>query len=129
MGPLAAKQGDRIESMDNHTVQTSNGLVNSPCEFKGKLTGNLSRNVNIMGLPAATVGSVAFNVPKHVPVGGDFLNKPLPDQGSVQKGSSSVNINGSPAARHGDTALTCNDPPALPPGRVVVDSGTVRIGD
>jgi len=38
-----------------------------------------------------------------------------------------VRINGKPAARSGDTALTCNDPADLPVGTVVA-AGTVRIG-
>jgi uncharacterized Zn-binding protein involved in type VI secretion len=38
-----------------------------------------------------------------------------------------VNINGKPAARNGDTAMTCNDPADLPAGTVVA-VGTVAIG-
>jgi len=38
-----------------------------------------------------------------------------------------VNINGKPAARLGDTALTCNDPADQPVGQVVAVS-TVMIG-
>jgi uncharacterized Zn-binding protein involved in type VI secretion len=36
-------------------------------------------------------------------------------------------INNKPAARNGDTALTCNDPADLPIGTVVA-VGTVMIG-
>jgi uncharacterized Zn-binding protein involved in type VI secretion len=36
-------------------------------------------------------------------------------------------INGKPAARNGDTAMTCNDPADLPVGSVVA-LGTVLIG-
>jgi uncharacterized Zn-binding protein involved in type VI secretion len=42
-------------------------------------------------------------------------------------GSTTVLINGKPAARNGDTALTCNDPADLPAGTVVA-VGTVNIG-
>jgi uncharacterized Zn-binding protein involved in type VI secretion len=38
-----------------------------------------------------------------------------------------VNINGKPAARHGDSAMTCNDPVESPEGKVVA-AGTVLIG-
>jgi uncharacterized Zn-binding protein involved in type VI secretion len=38
-----------------------------------------------------------------------------------------VRINGRPAARAGDTAMTCNDPTDLPIGRVQAE-GTVSIG-
>jgi uncharacterized Zn-binding protein involved in type VI secretion len=38
-----------------------------------------------------------------------------------------VFINGKPAARNGDTALTCNDPADLPAGTVVA-AGSVNIG-
>jgi uncharacterized Zn-binding protein involved in type VI secretion len=38
-----------------------------------------------------------------------------------------VLINGKPAARQGDTALTCNDPADLPAGTVVA-AGTVMVG-
>jgi uncharacterized Zn-binding protein involved in type VI secretion len=38
-----------------------------------------------------------------------------------------VNINGKPAARMGDIALTCNDPSDLPVGQVIAVS-TVMIG-
>jgi uncharacterized Zn-binding protein involved in type VI secretion len=42
-------------------------------------------------------------------------------------GSATVMINGKPAARAGDTAMTCNDPSPLPVGTVVA-TGTVMIG-
>jgi uncharacterized Zn-binding protein involved in type VI secretion len=45
----------------------------------------------------------------------------------VQTASATVRINRRPAARNGDTALTCNDPVDVPIGRVVA-AGTVRIG-
>jgi uncharacterized Zn-binding protein involved in type VI secretion len=48
-------------------------------------------------------------------------------KGTVQVGSTSVTINGKPAARSGDTAMTCNDPVDAPVGTVVA-VGTVMIG-
>jgi uncharacterized Zn-binding protein involved in type VI secretion len=62
-----------------------------------------------------------------VPPPADFVTPPK-NQGRVQLGSATVKINGKPAARHGDTAMTCNDPTDLPVGTVVVASSTVTIG-
>jgi uncharacterized Zn-binding protein involved in type VI secretion len=45
----------------------------------------------------------------------------------VISGSTTVLINGKAAARHGDTAQTCNDPVPMPVGTVVATS-TVLIG-
>ncbi len=45
----------------------------------------------------------------------------------MQLGSATVRINGKPAARNGDTAITCNDPADLPAGTVIA-VGTVMMG-
>ena len=82
--------------------------------------------MNIEGKPAAVQGSTATNSPPHVPQGGPF-QKPPADKATVQRGSGSVLINGKPAARNGDTALTCNDPADLPAGTIIA-AGTVLIG-
>jgi uncharacterized Zn-binding protein involved in type VI secretion len=82
--------------------------------------------VFIEGKAAAVRGSTATNTPAHIPQGGPF-QKPPSNRATVQIGSATVFINGKPAARHGDTALTCNDPADLPAGTVVA-VGTVFIG-
>ncbi len=97
-----------------------------PHPFVGLIDGGLSSDVNIMGMPAATKESTATNTPPHIPIGGTFVIPPA-NQATIQIGSATVNINGKPAARSGDTALTCNDPADLPVGTVVA-SGTVFIG-
>src|SRR5262245_27210641 len=97
-----------------------------PHPFTGLLDGGLSPDVKVLGLPAAVQGSTASNTPPHVPAGGTFV-KPPANRGTVLIGSLTVRINGKPAARNGDTALTCNDPVDLPAG-VVVAAGTVMIG-
>jgi uncharacterized Zn-binding protein involved in type VI secretion len=97
-----------------------------PHPFNGIIQGNLSPNVKIMGRPAATVGSIAMNTPPHIPQGGPFQLPPT-NRGQVTLGSNRVLINGQPAARNGDTAMTCNDPVDLPVGKVVA-AGTVMIG-
>jgi uncharacterized Zn-binding protein involved in type VI secretion len=128
MGMPAAKQNDRIVAIDTHLVQPSGPVspVPSPCPFSGPITGGVSSDVFINGLPAATIGSTAVNTPVHVPVGGIFVNPPT-NQGRVASGSATVLINGKAAARAGDQAETCNDPAPMPVGTVVAQS-TVMIG-
>ena len=128
MGLPAAKQGDQITAVDNHLIyppgSTSPVLVPHP--FNGILDSGLSPDVKIGGMAAATVGSTATNTPPHIPIGGSFVVPPR-NQGRIIAGSATVLINSKPAARAGDTALTCNDPVDLPVGTVVA-AGTVLIG-
>jgi uncharacterized Zn-binding protein involved in type VI secretion len=130
MGQPAAKQGDQITAIDTHIIMipSPGGPVPTPLPhpFNGIINGNLSSNVKIMGMPAATQGSTADNVPPHIPQGGLF-QKPPSNKGQIIIGSTTVMINGKPAARNGDKALTCNDPADLPAGTVVA-VGTVMIG-
>jgi len=130
MGQPGAKQGDKVVATDIHIllIPSPGGPIPTPIPhpFMGILSGSLSTNVNIMGLPAATQGSVADNTPPHIPQGGPF-QKPPTNQGQIVTGSARVFINGKPAARNGDTALTCNDPVDMPVGSVVA-VGTVLIG-
>ena len=116
MGQAAAKQGDRVIGTDTHQV---NGVPTS-LPFNGLLMQGLSPNVNIMNKPAATVGSIAVNTPSHV-------GAVASNMGRVIVGSSKVMINGKPAARAGDTALTCNDGGDLPMGTVKA-TGSVNFG-
>lgn len=128
MGAPAAKQGDQVTAPDKHLIQPPGTAppVSTPLPFAGIISGGLSTNVNIMGMPAATVNSTANNQPPHVPTGGTFV-KPPSNQATIISGSGTVMINGNAAARNGDTATTCNDPTDLPDGTVVA-TGTVNIG-
>lgn len=129
MGQPAAKQGDKIVATDIHIIMvpgTPPVPTPTPHPFTGVLNGNLSANVKIMGQPAATMGSTATNMPPHIPQGGPFQNPPT-NRGQIILGSQRVMINNKPAARNGDTALTCNDPVDVPVGKVVA-VGTVMIG-
>ena len=130
MGQPAAKEGDQVVATDVHIVMipAPSGQVPTPLPhpFMGKLDGELSSDVNIEGKAAAVKGSTATNSPSHIPQGGSFQKTPS-DSGTVQKGSATVNINGKPAARSGDTVLTCNDPADAPTGSIVA-AGTVMIG-
>src|SRR5918996_5502475 len=109
MGQPAARQGDRITAVDTHIVMipAPSGAVPTPLPhpFSGVISGNLSTNVNVMGLPAATGGSTADNLPPHIPQGGPF-QKPPTNRAQILTGSATVLINGKPAARAGDSALT-----------------------
>jgi uncharacterized Zn-binding protein involved in type VI secretion len=130
MGQPGAKQGDQIIAVDTHIVMipSPGGPVPTPLPhpFAGMIAGGLSANVKIMGMPAATLGSTADNLPPHIPQGGPF-QKPPTNKATIMIGSPTVMINGKPAARNGDTALTCNDPVDVPVGKVIA-VGTVMIG-
>ncbi|MBE0616913.1 MAG: PAAR domain-containing protein [Proteobacteria bacterium] len=130
MGQPAAKQGDRIVATDLHVemVPTPGGPVPTPLPnpFSGLLDGGLSQDVNVEGKPCAVLGSTATNAPAHAFQSGPF-QKPPGNKATVLIGSTTVLINGKPAARNGDAALTCNDPADLPAGTVVA-AGTVNIG-
>ena len=130
MGQPAAKQGDQVMATDTHIIMisTPGGPVPTPLPhpFTGMLDGSLSSDVNVEGKPAAVQGSTATNSPAHVPQGGPF-QKPPSNRATVQMGSGTVFINGKPAARNGDKAMTCNDPADLPAGTVIA-AGTVFIG-
>ena len=130
MGQPAAKQGDQIVAVDTHIIMipSPGGPVPTPLPhpFTGMITGGLSANVKIMGMPAATLGSTADNLPPHIPQGGPFQKPPM-NKATIMLGSPTVLINGKPAARNGDMALTCNDPVDLPVGKVIA-IGTVMIG-
>lgn len=131
MGQPAAKQGDRVTATDIHItlVPSPPGApvpTPLPYSFNGIIDGSLSGDVKIGGMPAAVVGSTATNTPPHVPQGVSFA-KPPTNRATVFMGSTTVRINGKPAARNGDTAITCNDPADLPAGQVLAQ-GTVNIG-
>lgn len=132
MCPPAAKQDDQVVGVDTHIVlvPTAGGPVPTPLPhpFSGRLTGALSPDVKIAGKPAAVVGSTADNSPPHVPTApGTAFTRPPANRGTVLRGSATVTINGKPAARAGDTVMTCNDPADMPTGTIVA-AGTVVIG-
>jgi uncharacterized Zn-binding protein involved in type VI secretion len=129
MGQPAAKQGDQIVAVDTHVVVMPQGPPQPlPHPFAGLLNGGLSSDVKIMGRAAAVVGSTADNSPPHLPVPpGMSFQRPPANKATVQLGSQTVKLNGKPAARNADKALTCNDPSDLPVGTVIA-VGTVLIG-
>jgi uncharacterized Zn-binding protein involved in type VI secretion len=130
MGQPAAKKGDLVVAVDTHFVLVPPVPTPTPLPhpFRGVLANKLSDNVLIMGQPAAHLGSEAVNTPHHIPTppGTSFVVPPL-NKGVVASGSASVFINGKPAARNMDKALTCNDPAPVPIGTVLA-AATVLIG-
>lgn len=129
--PPAAKLGDRVTATDIHIVlvPSPSGSVPTPTPhpFVGTLQQSLSPNVKVNGQPAATVGSVAMNQPPHMPLGGPSFQIPPTNQGTITAGSSKVFINGKPAARAGDQAMTCTNAPTAP-GTVVSTTVNVIFG-
>ena len=132
MGAPAAKQGDLSTAVDMHIVMvpSPSGTVPTPLPhpFNGMLDGNLSSNVKIMGMAAATMGSTASNNPPHFPSPpGTAFQIPPMNKATILSGSSTVLINGKPAARLGDTVQTCADPIPNTAG-VIIANSTVMIG-
>jgi len=137
MGKPAARFGDSIvNAADIHIVliPSPGGPVPTPgpFPFNGGITVNTSLNVRINGRPAAVVGSMAQNIPPHIPSSGAFQIPPT-NLGRVLAGSASVRINGRGAVRAGDPCETCHDlPPVGPqapiPAVVVVGMSNVLIG-
>jgi uncharacterized Zn-binding protein involved in type VI secretion len=129
MGQPLAKQGDKVVATDIHIilVPSPGGPVPTPTPhpYNGTIDANLSTNVMAQSRPAATLGSIAHNLPPHIPIGGSF-SKPPTNMANIITGSPTVMINGKPAARNSDTALTCNDPVDTPVGTVVA-VGTVMV--
>jgi len=128
VGAGPAKQGDHVTATDYHLIQPPgpSSPVLVPHAFAGILNSNLSTDVNVESKPAAFLGSIAANQPPHIPSGGTFIIPPQ-NKGDVVSGSATVFINSKPAARSGDTVMTCNDPAPLPVGTIQATS-TVLIG-
>jgi uncharacterized Zn-binding protein involved in type VI secretion len=114
MGQPAAKEGDTVVGLDIHVVMVPappGPPVPTPLPhpFSGPLTSDLSSDVKIEGLSAATKGSVARNKPPHFPTPpGVSFQSPPDNRGTVQSGSTTVNINSKAAARVGDPVQTCD---------------------
>ena len=130
MGMPAAKMGDKVVAVDTHIIMipSPGGPIPTPLPhpFNGTIMNSVSTNVLIENKPAATMGSIAINTPPHIPQGGPFQIPPT-NQGQIIMGSMTVFINNKPAARNGDTVMTCNDPAPLPVGKIIAVS-TVLIG-
>jgi uncharacterized Zn-binding protein involved in type VI secretion len=120
MGQPAAKKNDQVIGVDIHIAAP--GATPAPLPFIGMLNNNLSSDVNIEGMAAATKDSEAKNTTNHI-----SNSAPASNKGRIIQGSGSVFINGKSAARAGDMVETCNDPADAPTSAVVAVS-TVFIG-
>jgi uncharacterized Zn-binding protein involved in type VI secretion len=131
--PPAARRTDPVLATDIHivAVPSATGTVPTalPHPFSGALQIDVSSDVLINNLGAATVGSVAVNQPPHLPTppGISFIRPPS-NRGTVQTGVATVLINGRAAARMGDPVRTCNEPVDLPVGSITAGSPNVQIG-
>lgn len=133
MGAPAANGSSMVQAVDTHIVlvPTPGGPVPTPLShpFMGQIGSGLVSSVLIAGQPAAVVGSVATNQPSHLPTPpGTSFQSPPSNQGTVHQGSTSVQLGGKAAARHGDPVETCNDPTDAPVGLVIAPTPTVMIG-
>ncbi len=79
------------------------------------------------GLPAAVQGSVAQNMPPHIPPPGTSFSKPPTNMGRVVAGSPMVLVNGKAMARVGDPVATCNDPVDAPTSSITAGSPNVMV--
>lgn len=131
MGQAAAKQGDQVTGTCIHILMipaAAGAPVPTPLPhmFMGIISGNLSANVKVMGMPAATLGSTADNTPPHIPMGPGPFQIPPRNKATIITGSPTVMVNGKPMARLSDTAMLCADPVDIPTGSVV-SVGTVMV--
>lgn len=132
MGLPAAKQNDLVIGVDVHIIMipSPGGPVPTPIPhpFAGKLDTGLSTDVMIENRAAAVVGSIAHNMPPHIPQGGPF-QKPPQNTGKIEMGSRTVKINNKSAARVTDPATSCNDVGMKMHAKVVVPVSMVLIGN
>jgi uncharacterized Zn-binding protein involved in type VI secretion len=129
MGTPAAVMGDRISaSCAIHMIPNpASGAPqpSPPLPFSAPLLQGLATKVLIGGKPAAVQGSSGLNTPPHVGLHPtDPFMVPTQQQGTVVMGSTTVLIEGKPAARTGATCVVC----AGLPGQLVGSAATVLIG-
>lgn len=127
MGQPAAKQGDQAVGVCTHVVMVpaSPSPIPTPLPhpFKGILDTSLSTDVNIQGMPAAVLGSVATNTPAHIPTPpGTAFAPPPTNKGTVAAASATVRINNKGVARVGDTVTACGG------SATIVGASTVMVG-
>jgi uncharacterized Zn-binding protein involved in type VI secretion len=96
-----------------------------PLPFAAPLLTGLATKTMITGKPAVVAGSSGINTPPHIGLHpSDPFMAPNLQQGQVVMGSTTVLIEGKPAARTGDQVLMC----AGLPGQLVGSAATVLIG-
>jgi uncharacterized Zn-binding protein involved in type VI secretion len=132
MGFPAAKQMDQVLAVDIHIIMipSPGGPVPTPIPhpFIGMLQDKLCEKTKIMQMAAATKGSIANNMPPHIPMGGPF-QKPPDNKATIEKGSMTVKLEGKDAARMLDQATSCNDMGMKMHAIVMGTAVTVLIGN
>lgn len=125
-----AKAGDLVVGLDTHLilVPSPGGPVPTPLPhpFSGALQQELSDCVFVANMPVAVVGSVALNLPPHMPMGGPFQSPPS-NKATVSQGSTVVFVGNKGIARAADPAMCCNDPVEQETGHIIA-AGVVLAG-
>jgi uncharacterized Zn-binding protein involved in type VI secretion len=128
MGTPAAVMGDRINAVCAiHLLPGPLGapMPSPPLPFSAPLLQGVATKVLIAGKPAAVAGSSGFNTPPHVGLHpSDPFMVPPQQRGTVVMGSTTVLIEGKPAARTGSPCTVC----AGLPGQLAGTAATVLIG-
>ena len=134
MGMAAAKAQRPGVATDTHIVMVPAGpsLVPTPLPhpFSGDPRGR-PRELRQDRRPARGGRRVdrQQHAAAHLPTPpGTTFQTPPSNKATIKVGSASVRIEGNAAARHGDIAMTCNDPADLPVGTRRSATGTVKIG-
>ena len=128
-GTPAAVMGDRIiGTCMGHQIPSppaGNPGPAPPMPFSAPLLQGLATKVLIAGKAAAVVGSSGINTPPHVGLHpSDPFFAPPAQQGRVVMGSTTVLIEGKPAAKSGSQALIDFGLP----GNLVGSAATVLVG-
>jgi uncharacterized Zn-binding protein involved in type VI secretion len=128
MGTPAAVMGDRISAVCAiHLIPSPVGAPSPspPLPFSAPLLQGLATKVLIAGKPVAVQGSSGFNTPPHIGLHpGDPFMAPPQQRGTVMVGSTTVLVEGKPAARTGSACSVC----AGLPGQLTGTAVTVLIG-
>ena len=129
MGTPAAVMGDQVTGtcMAHLIPNPATGAPQPapPMPFAAPLLVGLATKTMIGGKPAAVQGSSGVNTPPHVGLHpSDPFMVPATEQGQVTVGSTTVLIEGRPAARTGSTCTIC----AGAPGQLTGSATTVLVG-
>jgi uncharacterized Zn-binding protein involved in type VI secretion len=128
MGAPAAVMGDKIVGMcpiHQTIAPTGNPVPAPPMPFSASITFGVATKTFIEGKPAVVVGANGLNVPPHVGLhASDPFMAPPMQKGTVVSGSTSVFIEGKPAASAASQCTMC----ATPAASLVATGVSVLIG-
>jgi uncharacterized Zn-binding protein involved in type VI secretion len=129
MGRSAVVLNDRItgQCAIHQVPNPSSGAPQpspGPLPFSAPLTQSLASSVTIEGKPAAVEGSWGVNTPPHVGLhASDPFVVPTSQQGTVEKGSTTVLFEGKGAAMTGQPSTCCRES-----GQLAGSATTVLVG-